>query len=85
MVRRSVSAHRRRAMSRRYEPPSADVIAIQNSALASLPIVEIHKECVISAYVYTARVDAVVRYMDRRSCPVWHPAMIRYFARLVPN
>jgi hypothetical protein len=55
MVRRSVSAHRRRAMSRRYEPPSADVTAIQNSALASSPIVEIHQHCVLNDQVDHAR------------------------------
>jgi hypothetical protein len=33
-------------MSRRYEPPSADVAAIQNSALASSPTVEISEDCV---------------------------------------
>jgi hypothetical protein len=32
-------------MSRRYNLFSADVTAIQNSALASSPIVEIHEDC----------------------------------------
>jgi hypothetical protein len=31
-------------MSRRYEPPSGDVTAIQNSALASSPTVEINED-----------------------------------------
>jgi hypothetical protein len=52
MLRRSVSAHRRRAMSRRYEPPFADVTAIQNFVLASSRIVELNEDYVMKQKRY---------------------------------
>jgi hypothetical protein len=61
MLRGSVSTHRRRVMFRRYELPSDDVKAIQNSALSSLPIVEIHEDFVMNAYVYAIKFDGVMR------------------------
>lgn len=82
----SVSDHRRRAMSRRYEPPSADVTAIQNSALASSPIVEIGEDCVMQEkplYTYIildprpARTMPNIRREGHGKTAYLHPARLR--------
>jgi hypothetical protein len=58
-------------MSRRYEPPSAGV-TIQNSALASSPIVEISENCVMQEkrfYAKTTSLDVLTESLHTRTIP----------------
>jgi hypothetical protein len=57
--------------------------AIQNSALASLPIVAFNEDCVMNACVYAIKFDSVVRYMGKgtNGRVHVHMAAVRVFAR----